>query len=121
MGKDPGYLDLLYTTLERFDSYLWRVRDSDGDGCLETWCKYDTGEDHALRYRDAPNDWSEEVPPEGCSVVPVASMDIMSFSYASRETLAKISRIRKDIRREALWKEKAAQVQGQKNRSLSVG
>ena len=49
MGKDPGYLDLLYTTLERFDSYLWRVRDSDGDGCLETWCKYDTGEDHALR------------------------------------------------------------------------
>ena len=111
MGKDPGYLDLLYTTLERFDSYLWRVRDSDGDGCLETWCKYDTGEDHALRYGDAPNDWSEEVPPEGCSVVPMASMDIMSFSYASRETLAKISRIRKDIRREALWKEKAAHVQ----------
>ena len=55
MGKDPGYLDLLYTTLERFDSYLWRVRDSDGDGCLETWCKYDTGEDHALRYGDAPD------------------------------------------------------------------
>lgn len=112
MGKDPGYLDLLYTTLERFDSYLWRVRDSDGDGCLETWCKYDTGEDHALRYGDAPDDWSKETPPEGCSVVPMASMDIMSFSYASRETLAKISRIRNDMEKMEFWKEKAAQVQG---------
>ena len=36
-GKEPGYLELLYGTLERFDAYLWRVRDSDGDGCLETW------------------------------------------------------------------------------------
>ena len=36
-----------------------------------------------------PTNWSKETPPEGCSVVPMASMDIMSFSYASRETLAK--------------------------------
>ena len=54
-GKDPAYLDLLYDSLERFDAYLWRVRDSDGDGCLESWCRYDTGEDHALRYGDAPD------------------------------------------------------------------
>ena len=28
------YLTLLEETLRRFDEYLWRVRDSDGDGCL---------------------------------------------------------------------------------------
>ena len=33
-GKDPAYLELLYSMLERFDTYLWRERDSDGDGCL---------------------------------------------------------------------------------------
>lgn len=110
-GKDPGYLDLLYSTLERFDSYLWRVRDSDGDGCLETWCKYDTGEDHAVRYGDAPDDWSQEVPPENRQVVPIASIDVMSFSYSSRETLAKISHIQEDSAREDFWKKKAAAVQ----------
>lgn len=111
MGKDGAYLDLLYTTLERFDQYLWRVRDSDGDGCLESWCKYDTGEDHAVRYGDAPDEWSAEVPPEGCSVVPMASMDIMSFSYACRETLGKISRINGNSKREEFWREQAAAVQ----------
>ena len=37
----PGeeYLDRLYECLERFDEYLWKYRDSDGDGCLESWCK----------------------------------------------------------------------------------
>ena len=50
-GKDAEYLAQLAKTLEAFDAYLWRVRDSDGDGCLETWCKYDTGEDHAALRR----------------------------------------------------------------------
>ena len=94
-GRPAGYLEQLYDTLERFDAYLWRVRDSDGDGCLETWCKYDTGEDHGVRYQDAPDAWTEETPPKGCKVVPMASVDIMSFSYSAREILAKISRIRK--------------------------
>ncbi len=99
-GKDRGYLDLLYDTLERFDAYLWRVRDSDGDGCLESWCKYDTGEDHALRYADAPDAWEGETPPENCSVVPMASVDIMSFSYSARETLGKIAALlgKEDLR-----------------------
>ena len=110
-GKQPDYLAQLYDTLERFDAYLWRVRDSDGDGCLETWCKYDTGEDHAMRYGDAPDAWTEEVPPEGCQAVPIASIDIMSFSYSSRETLAEISRIWKDEEKERSWREKAKQVQ----------
>lgn len=109
-GKDQGYLELLYSTLERFDAYLWRVRDSDGDGCLETWCKYDTGEDHAMRYGDAPDAWTEEVPPEGCQVVPIASIDIMSFSYSARETLSQISRIMGKEDLEKSWMYRAGKV-----------
>ena len=77
--QGDDYLDQLYETLRGFDEYLWKVRDSDGDGCLETWCKYDTGEDHAMRYMDAPDGWEEEFPPEGCEAVPIASMDIMTL------------------------------------------
>jgi len=110
MGEDAAYLDLLYRTLERFDAYLWQVRDSDGDGCLETWCKYDTGEDHAMRYGDAPDAWSEEVPPKGCAVVPMASIDIMSFSYSARETLAELCCILKKPDWESAWRRKADEV-----------
>lgn len=92
-GRSEEYLKLLYETLAKFDQYLWTVRDSDGDGCLETWCKYDTGEDHAMRYGDAPDAWTDEVPPTGCQFVPIASMDVMSYSYSARDTLAEISRI----------------------------
>lgn len=110
-GKEPDYLDLLYATLERFDAYLWRVRDTDGDGCLESWCTFDTGEDHAVRYQDAPEPWTEEVPPEGCRIVPSASMDVMSFSYSSREILGRICQIQKKEERAKLWFGKAAEVQ----------
>ena len=92
-GKSPVYLQQLYETLRKFDEYLWRVRDSDQDGCLESWCKYDTGEDRARRYQDAPDPWEQETPPEGCQVVPMASMDVMSFSYSARETMAEIARL----------------------------
>jgi len=109
-GEDRDYLDLLYTTLERFDAYLWRTRDSDGDGCLETWCKYDTGEDHALRYGDAPDAWTKEVPPEGCQVVPMASVDVMSYSYAARETLADMSKILNKEEWAAQWTDRAREV-----------
>lgn len=111
-GRPAGYLEQLYDTLERFDAYLWRVRDSDGDGCLETWCKYDTGEDHAVRYGDAPDGWSEETPPQSCQAVPIASVDIMSFSYSARETLAKICRVWKNEDRETDWLNRAKEVQG---------
>jgi hypothetical protein len=111
IGKDPEYLNLLSTTLEKFDTYLWNVRDSDGDGCLESWCKYDTGEDHALRYGDAPDSWNKEVPPENCQIVPMASMDIMSFSYSSREILSKICRIQGNKNKSELWFKKALSVQ----------
>ncbi len=111
---EPGkeYLEQLYAVLERFDEYLWRVRDSDGDGCLESWCKYDTGEDHAVRYMDAPDAWSEEYPPEGCRIVPMASIDVMSYSYSCRETLEEISRILGKHELAEGWKDKTAQVSG---------
>ena len=109
MGQDRAYLDQLADCLERFDQYLWRTRDSNGDGCLESFCVYDTGEDNALRYGDAPNYCTTDTPPEGSDVVPMASMDIMSFSYAARDTLAEISRIRGDGR-ETHWRKAADNV-----------
>lgn len=108
-GRDPDYLNRLAACLERFDAYLWRVRDSDGDGCLESWCVYDTGEDNALRYGDAPRQHTADAPPAEFTVVPMASMDVMSYSYAARDTLAAISRIRGDGR-EAAWREEARAV-----------
>ncbi len=95
-GRDRDYLEQLKGCLERFDAYLWRVRDSDGDGILESWCVYDTGEDNALRYGNAPVYCTEDTPPAGCDVVPMASMDFMSFSYACRDTLGHISAILRD-------------------------
>ena len=108
-GRDQTYLEQLYRCLERFDAYLWRVRDSNHDGILESWCVYDTGEDHAVRYGDAPVYCTEDVPPEGYAVVPIASMDFMSFSYSSRDTLAAISRIL-DNGLESFWRERATEV-----------
>ena len=109
LGEDSAYLDELAQSLEKFDAYLWRVRDSNGDGCLESWCVYDTGEDNAVRYGDSPVYCTADTPPEGFSVVPMASMDVMSFSYACRDTLREISLIRGDGREEH-WRKAAQEV-----------
>lgn len=113
IGKDRGYLRRLYSALEAHDAYLWRTRDSNGDGILETWCVWDTGEDGSTRLetRRAPERWPFEKPPgaegtpdpdsssgywfgsaTGELQVPIASMDIMAYSYSGRAVLAKISR-----------------------------
>lgn len=89
-GLDEEYLTGLYDTLRKFDEYLWTHRDSDGDGCLESWCMYDTGEDHAVRYGDAPLGWEDEEPPKGYLTVPIASLDVMSYSYSARSVAAQI-------------------------------
>jgi hypothetical protein len=120
-GKDRAYLRRLYAALEAHDAYLWRTRDSDGDGILETWCVWDTGEDGSTRLatRGAPSRWPFEKPPgaEGLPgprtsgerywfypdgdgllpspdevLVPFASMDVMAYSYAGRAALSKIAR-----------------------------
>lgn len=109
IGEDRAYLKLLQQCLIRFDEYLWRTRDSDGDGCLESFCVYDTGEDNALRYGDAPVYCTADTPPVGSSVVPMASMDIMSFSYSARDVLSRISGILGDGG-EARWRKGADQV-----------
>ena len=66
-GKDRDYLRRLYSALEKHDAYLWRTRDSNGDGLLETWCVWDTGEDHSTRLltRNAPTRWPFDYPPVG--------------------------------------------------------
>lgn len=107
LGNDADYLERLRQTLERFDAYLWRVRDSNQDGLLESWCVTDTGEDGALRYGDAPFWWEGEEPPQGFEVVPMASMDFMSYSYSAREVLSEIARIQGDIGRAVSCHEKA--------------
>lgn len=110
MGEDASFLRRLEDCLIRFDQWLWRTRDSDRDGVLESYCVYDTGEDNALRYGDAPCWWEEDTPPEGNSFVPMASMDLMSFSFSCRNTLARIARILKNGK-EAHWKQQARAVQ----------
>ena len=83
LGEDRDYLARLQDTLRRFDDCLWRTRDSDGDGLLESFCVYDTGEDLAVRYGDAPCWWTEDTPPRDAAVVPMASMDVMSWRHMS--------------------------------------
>ena len=117
IGEDRAYLDQLALCLEKFDAYLWAVRDSNGDGLLESWCKYDTGEDNAVRYGGAPNYALGETPPTDADVVPIASMDVTSFSYACRETLSEICRIRGDMAGAKRWllaANEVANVLGQK-------
>ncbi|MDR0898564.1 MAG: hypothetical protein LBN04_12020 [Oscillospiraceae bacterium] len=109
LGQPQDYLRLLQQALVRFDAYLWRNRDSDGDGCLESFCQYDTGEDNARRYGDAPGWWEAETPPQGYQVVPMASMDVMCYSFAARDALSKISSILRDGG-EALWQRQAQAV-----------
>ena len=93
LGHDQVFLQRLYDALVKFDAYLWKTRDSNGDGCLETWCVWDTGEDHSTKYGNAPSPWSSDTPPTGYDKVPIQSMDFMGYSYEMRAYLAKISKI----------------------------
>ena len=95
-GKDRIYLEQLMDSLIRFDDCLWRTRHLTGDGILSSFCVYDTGEDLAVRYGDAPCWWEADDPPEGYRVVPMASMDVTSWSFAARSTVAEICRLRGD-------------------------
>ncbi len=128
IGKDKEYLRTLYKALEAHDKYLWRTRDSNGDGILETWCVWDTGEDGSTRLntRQAPYRWPFDFPPNPKQVehpgrywsklpepsqvlVPFASMDVMSYSYDGRNTLAKIAR-ELGNGRAAFWEKQADEV-----------
>ena len=96
IGHDNNYLKLLYQTLRDYDNYLWEYRDSNGDGCLESWCTWDTGEDNSNRftkYGVKDGGWGGEDAPVGQGLLPYASMDVMSYSCQARAVLAKISDI----------------------------
>ena len=116
-GQDPDYLEQLKETLIRFDACLWRTRHITGDGLLSSFCVYDTGEDLAVRYGDAPCRWEEDMPPEGYQVVPMASMDVTSWSIASRLALAEICRIQRDPEAET-WQAKAQETAGALRKGL---
>lgn len=126
INKDKNYLKRLYDCLSRFDQYLWKTRDSDGNGCLESWCVYDTGEDNSVRLDGAPLEWNYESPPNRSLInkyklelqgggkdtalsVPMESMDVMSYSYSAREVLSKISEILNNGKT-SFWQNKAQQV-----------
>lgn len=139
-GKDRDYLRKLYAALEKHDAYLWRTRDSNGDGLLETWCLWDTGEDSGSRLlaRNSPTNWPFDLPPgdprtpdpqdpamfrkywsdlpghpkslaRDQVLAPIASMDVMAYSYEGRATLAKIAR-ELGNGRETYWQEQAEDV-----------
>ena len=137
-GRDRDYLRRVQRALEAFDGYLWRTRDSDGNGVLESWCAWDTGEDLSIRYSGAPDDWRHDYPPAGEHTpdpadpvqlkaywpqtnlaggrprkeqirVPYQSMDLMAFSFDSRRVLARISSELGDGR-EQHWKRAAEDV-----------
>lgn len=96
IGRDRDYLFKLYDTLKSFDEYLWKYRDSDHDGCLESWCTWDTGEDNSLRftkYGVKDGGFGGEDPPVGMGKLPYQSMDVMSYSCQARAVLADIADI----------------------------
>lgn len=109
-GEDREYLNLLGSVLSRFDRWLWATRDSDDDGCLESFCVYDTGEDGAVRYLDAPNYWESDAAPTEFRAVPMASVDVMSWSYSCRNVLSKIWLIKGDCEKAEDCALKAASV-----------
>ncbi|MDR2742855.1 MAG: hypothetical protein LBB98_11990 [Treponema sp.] len=110
--KSSRYLEKLYASLEAWDAYLWKYRDSDGDGCLEIWCPLDTGEDFSSRFAGAEEakwHWPGEAPPRNDPVFPIESMDVMGYSHDARLTLRKISALLNNGK-EKEWAEKERQV-----------
>lgn len=99
INKDRNYLQKLYECLRDFDEYLWTYRDSDGDGCLESWCLWDTGDDNSTKmltrgiHHCNHGLISGEEPPTDYGMFPFESAEYMAYSYSHRIVLAKISEI----------------------------
>lgn len=123
LDKNPLYLERLYSGLEDFDDYLWTYRDSDGDGCLEVWCTWDTAEDNCTRYlrhgaRDnGDGSFGGELPPADMGDMPQESPEYMNYSYTCRDILAKISALLGNGK-ESYWREKADQIRAYFKESL---
>ena len=98
--KDPAFLDKLENALTRYDAFLWKTRDTNGNGVLEAFCTNDTGEDGQKFNRYELNR-----DPEGNRFV--ESVSVMADSYANREVLARIAAIRGDEAKRVEWQGKA--------------
>ncbi len=116
LGEDRDYLRLLYTAIRDFDEYLWSCRDSDGNGCLEAWCVWDTGEDNCtkllstgVKYPEWGSHTGETAPAYGVGF-PIESGEYMAYSYAHRTALAEISDILGNGEGD-LWRARARAVQ----------
>jgi hypothetical protein len=128
LNRDVKFLQRLYDSLKKFDEYLWKTRDSDNNGCLETWCVFDTGEDNSSRFGKSPLSWPFDVPPKEEMIethkqffslnhadttmkfpVPIESMDIMSYSYTCRDVLSLSAAILGN-RKEVYWRRKAEEI-----------
>lgn len=99
ISRDKGYLQLLYDSLCDFDGYLWNFRDTDGNGCLETFCTWDTGDDNNTRLLSHGVGAHEhgcirnEQAPTNVGDMPFESAEYMAYSYSQRCVLAEISDI----------------------------
>ena len=88
IGEDKAYLQRLYECLRDFDEYLWKYRDSDGDGCLEAWCTWDTGDDNCTKLLvnrvHATNHGLHcgETAPTDHGNMPFESAEYMAYSYS---------------------------------------
>lgn len=100
------YLDNLRFCLEKFDAWLQKTRNIWNSGVLASFCVYDTGDDNALRYGDAPCYCTTDEPPVGYRSVPMMSMDVTGYSYACRDTLAKIAVLLGDEEDEKRWNDR---------------
>lgn len=115
IGENKEYLELLYNSVKDFDEYLWKYRDSTGDGCLESFCIWDTGEDnctvHILNGVEYPRcgGWGKSEPPENYGNMPYESPQYMAYSYSCRSALAEMSAILNNGK-EQQWREKAENV-----------
>ena len=115
IGEDKEYLRLLYSSLRDFDCFLWKYRDSDGNGCLETFCTWDTGDDnntkllsrgvHAVNHGLCPS----ETPPENHGLMPFESAEYMGYSYSQNCILAEISDIL-ELGEGDMWRKKAEKI-----------
>lgn len=121
--KDKNYLEKLYETLSRFDDYLWEYRDSDGDGCLETWCTWDTGNDNCTMFfangvhAEKHGSCCGETAPVGMGKLPFESSEYMAYSYSHCVTLATISKILGNGQEEK-WEKRAEKVRTRANEYL---
>lgn len=90
--ENRAWLEKLYDAFSRYDDWLWRTRDTDGDGCLELFTLFDTGEDNSSRFPGAEGlYWGNDEPPLGHGLLPYESMDLMGYSCDTRTMLADVS------------------------------